>query len=147
MGNHTRTDRVKQEFSKNVDCLCFSIFLCSRTVGIYSIGEISKMVKISLDTLRYYNEIQLFNPDYINPSNNYRFYSEEQVKELLHIMDLKECGFNLDEIKIIIKLNDKTKMKQIFEKKETELLNQRKKISLSLEKIKAIFEVIEIEKN
>ena len=105
------------------------------------------MVKISLDTLRYYNEIQLFNPDYINPSNNYRFYSEEQVKELLHIMDLKECGFNLDEIKIIIKLNDKTKMKRIFEKKETELLNQRKKISLSLEKIKAIFEVIEIEKN
>jgi len=94
------------------------------------------MLKISLDTLRYYNEIQLFNPDYINPSNNYRFYSEEQIKDLLYIMDLKECGFNLDEIKSIIKLNDETEIKEIYAKKEIELLNQRKKIDLSLEKIK-----------
>ena len=93
------------------------------------------MLKISLDTLRYYNEIQLFNPDYINPSNNYRFYSENQVNDLLYIMDLKECGFNLDEIKIIIKLNDETKIKEIYAKKEIELLDQRKKIDLSIEKI------------
>jgi len=93
------------------------------------------MLKISLDTLRYYNEIQLFNPDYINPSNNYRFYSEEQIKDLLYIMDLKECGFNLDEIKAIIKLNDKTEMKRIFEKKKADLLNQIKKINLSIERI------------
>ena len=97
------------------------------------------MLKISVDTLRYYNEIQLFNPDYINPSNNYRFYSEDQVNELLYIIELKDCGFNLDEIKVIISLNnltEKTELKQIFAKKETELLNQREKIDLSLEKIK-----------
>jgi len=93
------------------------------------------MAKISSDTLRYYDEIQLLSPDYINPSNNYRFYSEEQVNELLYIIDLKECGFNLDEIKVIIKLNDKAEMKRIFEKKKTELLNQSKKINLSIEKI------------
>ena len=104
------------------------------------------MLKISLDTLRYYNEIQLLNPDYINPSNNYRFYSEEQVKELLNIIDLKECGFNLDEIKAIIKLNDKTNMKQMFARKEAELLNQSEKINLSLEKIRTKVKVIE-EKN
>ena len=101
------------------------------------------MLKISLDTLRYYNEIQLFNPDYINPSNNYRFYSEKQVQELSYIIDLKECGFNLDEIKMLINLNDKAKMKEIFEKKEADLLNQSKKINLSLEKIKAQFKIIE----
>ena len=104
---------------------------------MYSIGEISKMVKISSDTLRYYDEIQLLNPDYINPSNNYRFYSEEQVKELLYIMDLKDCGFNLDEIKIIIKLTDETEMKRIFAKKESELLEQSKKINITLKKIRA----------
>jgi len=114
-----------------------------RAINIYSIGEISKIVKISLDTLRYYNEIQLFNPDYINPSNNYRFYSEEQVKELLYIMDLKECGFNLEEIKIIKKLTDETEMKRIFAKKESELLEQSKKINLSLEKIKMKLKVTE----
>ena len=103
------------------------------------------MLKISLDTLRYYNEIQLLNPDYINPFNNYRFYSDDQVKELLYIMDLKDCGFNLDEIKAIINLNDKSEMKKLFEKKEAELVNQSKKINLSLEKIKGKIKVIESE--
>ena len=93
------------------------------------------MLKISLDTLRYYNEIQLFNPDYVNPSNNYRFYSENQVKNLLYILDLKDCGFNLDEIKTVINLDDKAEIKRIFEKKKIDLLNQSKQISLSIERI------------
>ena len=96
------------------------------------------MLKISLDTLRYYNEIQLFNPDYVNPSNNYRFYSENQVKNLLYILDLKECGFNLDEIKTVINLDDKAEIKRIFEKKKIDLLNQSKQISLSIERIEEI---------
>ena len=102
---------------------------------MYSIGEISKIVKISSDTLRYYDEIQLLNPDYINPSNNYRFYDEEQVKELMYILELKECGFNLEEIKKIIKLKDGDKIKKIFEKKKNDLMVQGKKIHLSIEKI------------
>jgi len=88
---------------------------------MYSIGEISKLVKISPDTLRYYDEIQLLNPDYINPSNNYRFYTEEQVKELLYIMELKDCGFNLEEIKKILKLSDGSKIEKLFEKKKADL--------------------------
>ena len=95
------------------------------------------MAKTTLDTLRYYNEIQLFNPEYINPSNNYRYYSEKQVQELLYIMDLKDCGFNLDEIKAIIKITDAKEMKRLFAEKEAELLEQSKKISLTLKKIKA----------
>jgi len=101
------------------------------------------MVKITSDTLRYYDEIQLLNPDFINPSNNYRFYSEEQVKELLYIMELKDCGFNLDEIKRILKLNDKTKIKQIFTNKKMQLSNQRKKINLSIEKIESKLKFME----
>jgi two-component system chemotaxis response regulator CheY len=101
---------------------------------MYSIGEISRMVKISSDTLRYYDEIQLLNPDYINPSNNYRFYNEEQVKELLYIMELKEFGFNLDEIKKILK-SDETKVRNLFRKKKADLFIQNNKINASIEKI------------
>lgn len=101
------------------------------------------MVKVSSDTLRYYDEIRLLNPDYINPSNNYRYYTEEQVKELLYIMDLKDCGFNLDEIKAVIRSDDETEMKQIFEKKKADLLNQRKKINSSLERIENKLKIME----
>lgn len=92
------------------------------------------MVNISSDTLRYYDEIQLLNPDFINPSNNYRFYSEKQVTELLYIMDLKDCGFNLEEIKKFINLSEPN-ISQMLEKKKTELINQSKKINLSVKKI------------
>lgn len=110
---------------------------------IYSIGEISKMVKISSDTLRYYDEIQLLNPDYINPSNNYRFYNENQVKELLYIMELKDCGFNLEEIKKILKLKDETKIKKLFEKKKIDLSVQSKKINSSIEIIEHKLKLME----
>jgi two-component system chemotaxis response regulator CheY len=104
-------------------------------IKMYSIGEISKLVKISSDTLRYYDEIQLLNPDYINPSNNYRFYDEEQVKDLLYIMDLKSYGFNLEEIKVIIQLSDEAKIKKLFAKKKAELVKQRGNIDSVIEKI------------
>jgi two-component system chemotaxis response regulator CheY len=110
---------------------------------MYSIGEISKLVKITSETLRHYDEIQLLNPDYINPSNNYRFYSEEQVKDILYIMDLKECGFSLEEIKTILKLKDKTKIQKLFTKKEAELINQSEKINSSIERIRNKLKIME----
>lgn len=101
------------------------------------------MANISSDTLRFYDEIQLLNPDYINPSNNYRFYSEEQVKELLYIIHLKECGFNLEEIKVIVKSKDKSKITQILTKKKNDLLNQNEKINSSIKKINCELQAVE----
>ena len=114
---------------------------------MYSIGEISKMVQISSDTLRYYDEIQLLNPDYINPSNNYRFYNEEQVKELLYIMELKDCGFNLEEIKKIIKLGDGAEIANLFDKKRTDLLYQRKKISDAIQRVENKLKIMKVMKD
>ena len=45
----------------------------------FTIGEISKLSRISLKTLRYYDEIGLLKPKYVNQENNYRYYSIEQL--------------------------------------------------------------------
>ncbi|SCV40293.1 Transcriptional regulator, MerR family [Bacillus subtilis] len=37
-----------------------------------SIGEFSKICKVSTKTLRYYDEIGLIHPEDINPENGYR---------------------------------------------------------------------------
>ncbi|MBO1301252.1 MerR family DNA-binding transcriptional regulator, partial [Enterococcus sp. DIV1271a] len=37
-----------------------------------SIGKMSKLSNISIRTLRYYDQINLFKPEYINKENNYR---------------------------------------------------------------------------
>ncbi|WVU49804.1 MerR family DNA-binding transcriptional regulator [Fusobacterium nucleatum] len=36
---------------------------------LYSIGEVSEIMGVSVQTLRYYSNINLILPKYVNPSN------------------------------------------------------------------------------
>ncbi|MCA1291876.1 MerR family transcriptional regulator [Paenibacillus sp. alder61] len=67
-----------------------------------SIGEFSKICKVSTKTLRYYDEIGLIHPDQIHPENGYRYYSITQLEKMLLIQRLKAYHFSLDEIKEIL---------------------------------------------
>ena len=44
-----------------------------------SIGKVAKQKNISIKALRYYDEIGIFVPAYINPKTNYRYYTKEQL--------------------------------------------------------------------
>lgn len=65
----------------------------------YKIGEFSKITGIPVKTLRYYDEIDLFQPSEIDLYSGYRYYKEEQIESLKIILELKEAGFLLEEIK------------------------------------------------
>ncbi len=39
----------------------------------YTIGEVSKIMGISTQTLRYYSSIDLLKPAYVNPDTGYRY--------------------------------------------------------------------------
>lgn len=67
-----------------------------------SIGEFSKICRVSAKALRYYAEIGLLLPDEINPENGYRYYSIEQLETMLLINRLKSYNFSLEEIKAIL---------------------------------------------
>ena len=45
---------------------------------LYSIGEVSEIMGVSVQTLRYYSNINLILPKYVNPSTGYRYYSVDQ---------------------------------------------------------------------
>ncbi|MEI1419918.1 MerR family transcriptional regulator [Bacillus cabrialesii] len=80
-----------------------------------SIGEFSKICKVSTKTLRYYDEIGLIHPEDINPENGYRYYSIRQLKEMLLINRLKSYRFSLEEIKTILDTDeDQAEEKLIF---------------------------------
>lgn len=66
---------------------------------LYRIGEFSKLTGIPIRTLRYYDSIDLFKPSEVDLFTNYRYYKEEQVKDLELINELKEVGFTLEEIR------------------------------------------------
>jgi effector-binding domain-containing protein len=65
----------------------------------FSIGQMAKLHNIPIKTLRYYDEIKLFCPVYIDSSNNYRYYSIEQSEHLNTITYLKTMGISLKNIK------------------------------------------------
>lgn len=67
--------------------------------NLFSIGELSKLQNISRQTLIFYDQIGLFCPAYINPSNGYRYYSANQLDYLDTICIMKKIGFSLEEIK------------------------------------------------
>ena len=71
-----------------------------------SIGEFSKICKVSTKTLRYYAEIGLILPSEINPENGYRYYSIEQLETMLFIIRLKSYNFSLEEIKQIMEFGE-----------------------------------------
>lgn len=65
----------------------------------FSIGEMSKLMNITVKTLRYYDEIGLFKPSEINRHTGYRYYSTEQFEQLDIIKYLRLLGVPLSEIK------------------------------------------------
>ena len=67
-----------------------------------SIGEFSKICKVSAKTLRYYAEIGLILLNEINPENGCRYYAIEQLETMLLIIRLKSYNFSLEEIKQMV---------------------------------------------
>ncbi len=88
---------------------------------MYTIGEISKIVNVSPNTLRYYDEIGLLKPSLIQNNNQYRYYSDMQIKKLVFILELKQYGFTLGEIKELMRNENKQKFKQMLEEKHIKL--------------------------
>ncbi|MBU5438034.1 MerR family transcriptional regulator [Tissierella sp. MSJ-40] len=91
---------------------------------MYTIGEFSKIGGVSTKTLRYYDEMNILKPAYVNNENQYRYYSQEQVLEILFIIELKEYGLTLDEIKKVLEDKNIYFLQNILEEKLQEINKQ-----------------------
>lgn len=56
------------------------------------------MARVTVRTLRHYEEIGLLKPDIVDMWTGYRYYSPGQLQKLLFIIQLKDLGFTLSEI-------------------------------------------------
>jgi DNA-binding transcriptional MerR regulator len=62
------------------------------------IGDFSKLGRITVKTLRYYDEVGLLKPARVDGFTGYRYYTIEQLPRLNRILALKDLGFSLAEI-------------------------------------------------
>ena len=62
------------------------------------IGDFSKLSRVPVKTLRYYDEIGLLKAATVDPATDYRYYTADQLPRLNRILALKELGFTLEQI-------------------------------------------------
>lgn len=85
---------------------------------MYRIGLFSKINKVTIKTLRYYDEVGLLRPAFVDEENGYRYYTSDQLPDLHRILALRQIGFSIDEILLILKGLD---VSSVFEKRKQEL--------------------------
>ncbi len=72
---------------------------------MYQIGEVTKKLKISADTLRYYEKIKLLPPISRNVSG-LRMYSDKDISRMKFIKKAQRMKFSLDEISKLLKFRE-----------------------------------------
>ncbi|HZU09034.1 MAG TPA: MerR family transcriptional regulator [Pseudacidobacterium sp.] len=65
---------------------------------MFKIGEFSALTRISVKTLRFYDEVGLLKPAHVDTWTGYRYYSAQQLPRLHRILALKDLGFSLEQI-------------------------------------------------
>lgn len=89
------------------------------------IGEFSKLSRVSIRMLRYYDEVGLLKPMLIDPDSAYRYYSEDQLAVAWRIKALKDMGFALSAIgEMIADYGDKAALMEHMRKKQAELAEE-----------------------
>lgn len=69
---------------------------------MFTIGEFASIGRVSVRMLRHYDEIGLLAPARVDPFTGYRFYDGRQFETLGRILEFKDLGFRLDEVRGIV---------------------------------------------
>lgn len=87
---------------------------------LYTIGKVSKICNISKETLRYYDKIGLFCPNYRDDDTGYRYYTKDSLKTLLIIRRLRNLGFSIEALKNTLDVKSLTNLESLIEEKSKE---------------------------
>mgnify|MGYP000872187454 CR=1 FL=1 len=102
---------------------------------LLSIGELAKITKLSIRTLRYYDEIGLLKPRYTDPESGYRYYGKKQLLHIEIIQDLKSFDFSLVEIKEAFKRDDLLQIKNLYVKRRAFVESSLEKLQKTMSRI------------
>lgn len=96
--------------------------------NMYKVSEFSEMTGLSKETLRYYAEVKLMEPAFIDPKNNYRYYDDGSYFLALLLIKLRCFGFTIQEMTSVME-------DESFAHLEDLLLHKRANIQLQIEEL------------
>ena len=113
---------------------------------MFKISEFSKLSRIPLQTLRYYDQIGLLKPAKTDESSGYRYYSAEQLLKINRIVIFKELGFTLQQISQLFQEDiSADQIRGMLKLKESEIERQLNTELSKLSRIKERMQLVERE--
>lgn len=103
----------------------------------YKIGEVSKLLGISPDTIRLYESKNIVRPSK-NPETNYRYYSIYDIYNLIDSIFYRKINISLDDISDLIWSSSYEDIKKIINYKELDIKNELEKQRIYLKKLNRI---------
>lgn len=105
------------------------------------IGEIAAFFNVSVKAMRVYEKMGILKPVKVDEKTGYRYYTADQVKQLDALLELRELGFSLREIKELLEsgMTNEQYMEVLTHKK----IMWQEKISQAQDRVAAIDEIIE----
>ena len=92
--------------------------------ALLSIGKMAALNRMSVSTLRLYDEKGLLKPCYTDPRTGYRYYDINQNARLDMIVYMKELGMSLAEIAQVLQKEDISLIEEILSRKNEQLHQQ-----------------------
>lgn len=99
----------------------------------FNISETSRITGLSIDTLRYYDKIDLIKSKK-NPNNRYRYYTIEDISIINHIKNLRDLDLSICDIKSLLH-SDPEVQRQILKNHHKVLLEK----VATIKKIEKVF--------
>ncbi len=113
-----------------------------------NIGDFSKIAKVTVKTLRHYDQIGLLKPKEIDYLTGYRKYSILQLTRLNKILFYKDLGFSLKQIFNLVEQDiTVNQMKEMLSKNKSKLENDIMSAQKALETIISRINVLSLENN
>lgn len=103
----------------------------------FKIGEFSRLMQVTVKTLRHYESKGILMPDEVDEWTGYRYYTLDQMQRLNAIRNLQRLGFSLDDIRDLLeddfhdpsldalnkKIAETNRQLQLLKERRTRLLN------------------------
>jgi predicted transcriptional regulator YdeE len=105
---------------------------------LFKIGDFSKLAQVSVKTLRYYAQLGLLEPVWVDRFSGYRYYTLEQLPRLNRILALKDLGFSLEQIQQMLREDlAASELRGMLRLKQAELERQLQDEQMRLKRIQA----------
>lgn len=110
-----------------------------------NITQLARLRNTTTETLRHYDRIGLLKPGYVDPVTGYRYYSYDQIEKFDTIMDLRNMGLPLSEIRDFLPRRNVERSYEILSKKAEELereIAEKQKLLLQIQQKTAYIDMV-----